>query len=247
MNAIEVEPIANRIDDTFPVRLDEPSGCPRYVGRVIRGIDPTARSPGWMVEKLRRSGVRSISPTVDITNYVMLELGQPMHAFDLAKLQGGIHVRTAKQGEKLTMLDGSELALDEKILVIADDEGAVAMAGIMGGEQTGVGDDTRDIFLEAAFFAPRWIGGRPRRFGLFTDSGQRFERGVNWKSQREGVERATRLLLSIAGGNAGPTSSKHCNRPPRPSACGARRSNACWAKWLRTRRSPEFCNGWECR
>ncbi len=204
VRAIDIEPVAATIEDTFPVRLDEPGGCPRYVGRVIRGIDPTARSPGWLVEKLRRCGVRSISPTVDITNYVMLELGQPMHAFDLARLNGGIHVRKAHAGEKLTMLDGSELELDQEILVIADDKAAVAMAGIMGGEHSGVEDHTRDIFLEAAFFATGWISGRPRRFGLFTDSGQRFERGVDWQSQREGMERATRLVLEICGGEPGP-------------------------------------------
>ncbi|MDH3715832.1 MAG: phenylalanine--tRNA ligase subunit beta [Gammaproteobacteria bacterium] len=204
LNSVAVEPVAERIDATFPVRLDEPAGCPRYVGRVIRGIDSTARSPAWMVEKLRRSGIRSISPTVDITSYVMLELGQPMHAFDLARLHGSIHVRAAKPGETLMMLDGSEVRLDEEVLVIADERGVVALAGIMGGEQSGVGDDTQDIFLEAAFFAPRWVGGRPRRFGLFTDAGQRFERGVDWQSQREGIERATQLVLQICGGEPGP-------------------------------------------
>ncbi len=199
-----IEPVPATCEDTFGVDLEQLDGCPRYLGRVIRGIDPAARSPRWLVEKLRRCGIRAISPTVDVTNFVMMELGQPMHAFDLAQLDGGIRVRSARSGERLVMLDGSELQLDEHTLVIADARGAVAMAGIMGGEHSGVGDDTRDIFLEAAFFAPRWIAGRPRRYNLFTDSGARFERGVDPYGQAEAMERATGLLLDICGGAPGP-------------------------------------------
>ena len=192
------------IDETFGIELINDDACPRYLGRVIKGINPTATTPLWMVEKLRRSGVRAIDPVVDVTNYVLLELGQPMHAFDLAKLSGGIRVRLAEQGEKLELLDGSEVELNKDTLVIADHEKAVAMAGIMGGEQTKVAEESSDIFLECAFFEPIAIAGRARSYGLHTDSSHRYERGVDFTLQAKAMERATNLLLEIVGGEAGP-------------------------------------------
>lgn len=195
---------APAIDDTFAVELAAAQQCPRYVGRVIRNINPQAETPLWMVEKLRRSGVRSIDPVVDVTNYVLLEQGQPMHAFDLDKLSGKIVVRMAEQDEALTLLDGQDVKLNADTLVISDDSGAVAMAGIMGGESTSCTDATRNIFLEAAFFTQLAIAGRARSYGLHTDSSHRFERGVDWQLQRAAIDRATELLLDIVGGEAGP-------------------------------------------
>jgi phenylalanyl-tRNA synthetase beta chain len=201
---IEAAPVAPQRDDRFAVELIAGHACPRYLGRVIRNINPGVATPQWMQEKLRRSGVRSIDPVVDVTNYVLLELGQPMHAFDLNKLEGGICVRLARQGEKLLLLDGQEVELNSDTLVIADAKGPVAMAGIMGGELTSVTETTRDIFLESAFFTPLAIAGRARGYGLHTDSSHRFERGVDWQLQRRAIERATALLLDIVGGEPGP-------------------------------------------
>jgi len=198
-NAIEAT-----IDATFPVELKDAADCPRYVGRVIRGINPQAETPLWMKQKLERSGVRSIDPVVDVTNYILLELGQPMHAFDLDKLSGGIVVRRAEQGEKLTLLDGQEIELNADTLAITDANGPVAMAGIMGGEPTSVTAETQNIFLESAFFNPISIAGRARSYGLHTDSSHRFERGVDWQLQSKAINRATELLLEIVGGEAGP-------------------------------------------
>lgn len=192
------------ITDSFDVELQEPAACPRYAGRVIKNVDVSAESPMWLQEKLRRSGVRSIDAVVDVTNYVMLELGQPMHAFDFAKLGGGIVVRMAEQGEKLQLLDGSEVELNSDTLVIADQKKAVAMAGIMGGADTAVSTETRDIFLESAYFDPIAIAGRSRAYGMHTDSSHRFERGVDPKLQEVAIERATALLLDIVGGEVGP-------------------------------------------
>lgn len=192
------------IDETFPIIVDAPSDCPRYIGRVIRGVNVKAETPLWMQERLRRSGIRSLGPVVDVTNYVLLELGQPMHAFDLAKLTKGIIVRRAKSGEKLALLNEQEVELDTETLVIADDKGPLAMAGVMGGSTSAVGDDTGDILLESAFFAPESIVGRARRYGLHTDSSHRFERGVDPLLARQAMERATSLLLDIVGGKAGP-------------------------------------------
>ncbi len=192
------------IDDTFPVTLAAPEDCPRYVGRVIRNINPQAETPVWMQQRLERSGIRCIDPVVDVTNYVLLEFGQPMHAFDLDKLSGGINVRRAEQGEKLVLLDGQVIELKADTLVIADANGPVAMAGIMGGEPTSVTDATQHIFLESAFFNPISIAGRARSYGLHTDSSHRFERGVDWQLQVRAVNRATQLLLDIVGGEAGP-------------------------------------------
>ncbi|WP_432470598.1 phenylalanine--tRNA ligase subunit beta [Amphritea sp. HPY] len=201
---VDVAPVAPSIDDTVTITLEDPEGCPRYQGRIIRNVDMSAATPLWMVEKLRRCGIRSIDPVVDVTNYVLLELGQPMHAFDLSKLSGGIVVRKAKQGEKLTLLDGNEAELNDKTLVIADSEKAVAMAGIFGGEATGVTAESKDIFLECAYFNPITIAGRARSYGLHTDASHRYERGVDWQLQRKATERATQLLLDIVGGEAGP-------------------------------------------
>ena len=199
-----VEPVASTIDDRFQVQLEAPEACPRYTCRVIRGINTDAETPLWMQERLRRSGLRPISPVVDVTNYVLLELGQPMHGFDLAKLDSEIRVRMAGQGEKLTLLDGQEVELRDDTLVIADARRPLAMAGIMGGEASGVTDAARDILLESAFFAPTAIIGKARSYGLHTDSSHRFERGVDPQLQIKAMERATQLLLDIAGGEAGP-------------------------------------------
>ncbi len=194
------------IKDTFPVTVSASEACPRYVGRVIKGVNSQAVTPLWMVEYLRRSGIRSLGPVVDVTNYVLLELGQPMHAFDLAKLKDGIDVRLAKVGEKLRLLNEQEVEIGSDTLVIADGNGPLAMAGVMGGEGSSVTEETRDIFLECAFFTPEAIVGRARRHGLHTDSSQRFERGVDFMLQVSAMERATRLLLSVVGGEAGPVS-----------------------------------------
>ncbi len=178
--------------------------CPRYLCRVLEGINPAAETPMWIKEALRRSGLRSISPVVDITNFVLLELGQPLHAFDMGKLSGGIHVRHAKKGESLTLLDDQEIKLTEGTMVIADDSNAVALAGIMGGADSAVSDTTTSILLESAFFNPLSIAGRARRYGLHTDSSHRFERGVDPELQRRAIDRATGLLIKIVGGKAGP-------------------------------------------
>ena len=202
--ASPVEPVLPRTRATFPVRLDAPGDCPRYVGRIIQGVDLEAATPIWMVERLRRAGLRSRHPVVDVTNYVLLELGQPLHAFDLARLEKGIHVRRASSGETLELLDGQMVGLEEDMLVIADESGPVALAGIMGGQGTAVDTGTTDIFLESAWFRPSTIMGRSRRLGLATESAHRFERGVDPELQTEAVERATGLILEIAGGEPGP-------------------------------------------
>jgi phenylalanyl-tRNA synthetase beta chain len=190
--------------DKLPIKVDVPEACPRFLGRMIRGIDPQAATPLWIQERLRRAGIRPISPLVDITQYVMLELGQPMHAYDLARLKGGIVVRWAKQGERLVLLDGREIELDPDMLVIADHAKALGLAGLMGGESSSVQSDTLDVFLECAWFAPDAINGRGRRIPLQTDAGYRFERGVDPSGQRRAMERATQLILDICGGEPGP-------------------------------------------
>ncbi len=206
-----IQPVAPVIDDVLPVTLTAAAECPRYVGRVIRGVDIRRPSPAWLQEKLRRAGLRPIDAVVDVTNYVLLELGQPMHAFDLKRLEGGIEVRLARPGEPLRLLDGQEVELDGETLVIADSKQALAMAGVMGGEASAVHQGTRDIFLESAFFAPLAIAGRARRYGLHTDSSHRFERGVDYDLQVTAVERATALLLEIVGGEPGPVI--HASKP----------------------------------
>ncbi|MDH5360397.1 MAG: phenylalanine--tRNA ligase subunit beta [Gammaproteobacteria bacterium] len=198
--------IAGTIADTLPVAIEATDDCARYVGRVVKGINRQAMTPIWMQERLRRSDVRSLDPVVDITNYVMLELGQPMHAFDLAKLSGGIQVRHALAGEKLTLLNDQEVELKAGTMVIADHQVPVAMAGIMGGADSAVGDETVDIFFESAFFSPIALAGVARGYGLHTDSSHRFERGVDPQLQLRAMERATELLLQICGGEPGPIS-----------------------------------------
>ena len=191
-------------DEVRPVEVLAPAACPRYLGRVIRNVDLSRPTPLWMVERLRRADVRSIDAAVDITNYVMLELGQPLHAFDLAEINGGIRVRMAEEGEKLVLLDGQEVTLRSDTLVIADHSRALAIAGVMGGEHSGVSATTRDVFLESAFFDQIAVAGKARSYGLHTDASHRYERGVDWKLAREAMERATGLLLEITGGEAGP-------------------------------------------
>jgi phenylalanyl-tRNA synthetase beta chain len=210
---------AAALRDTFGVYLDVPAGCPKFVGRVVRGVNNNVTTPVWMRERLRRAGVRSISLIVDVTNYVMLELGQPMHAYDLAKLNGEIHARFAHDGEKITLLDGKTVELQPDVLVIADHAGPIGIAGIMGGQRTSVSAETTDIFFEAAYFTPDAIIGRGKRWGLTTDASQRFERGVDPSNQERAVERATALLQAIAGGQAGPVSVKQADGhlPARPA------------------------------
>ena len=188
----------------LPVTLEAPAACPRFAGCIVRGIDNHAATPLWMRERLRRAGVRSISPVVDVTNYVMLELGQPMHAYDLAMLTGGIRVRMAQSGEALRLLDGKDLRLEPDMLLITDEAGPIGLAGIMGGERSAVQPETRDVFLESAFFSPAAILGRARRLGLLTDASQRFERGVDPSGQARALERALSLLLPITRSSAGP-------------------------------------------
>ena len=191
-------------EETLPVTIEAPTDCPRYLGRCIRGIARDAVTPLWMQERLRRSGVRSLDPVVDVTNYVLLEMGQPLHAFDRAKLEGGICVRLARAGETLHLLNGQEVHLDDETLVIADDRKALALAGVMGGSESAVSENTRDLFLECAFFTPALIMGKARRYGLSTDSSHRFERGVSFELQERAMARASELIIAIAGGSAGP-------------------------------------------
>ncbi|NRA42178.1 MAG: phenylalanine--tRNA ligase subunit beta [Pseudomonadales bacterium] len=205
LNMPKIEAVSAAIDETIDVDIQASDDCPTYVSRVINHVDLSQASPLWMVEKLRRSGIRSIDPVVDVTNYVLLELGQPMHAFDKAKLAGGIVVRKAKAGEQLTLLDEQILELQSDSLVIADHDKALALAGIMGGLDSGVSQTTSNIVFESAFFAPEKIAGRARSYGLHTDSSHRFERGVDLANQVRAVERATALLLAICGGEPGPT------------------------------------------
>jgi phenylalanyl-tRNA synthetase beta chain len=186
------------------IRLEAGKDAPRYLGRIVEGIDPAARTPLWLAERLRRAGLRPISAVVDVTNYVMLELGQPLHAFDNDMLEGDIVVRHARAGETLKLLDGSETKLDDGFVLIADEKKPLAVAGVMGGFDSRVTDATHNIFLESAHFAPAAIMGRARKLGLHTDASHRFERGVDPELPRRALERATELLLAIAGGKAGP-------------------------------------------
>lgn len=213
----DLKPVAATHQQEFPVTVSAPDACPRYLGRVIKDIDVSQPTPLWLQEKLRRSGLRPIDAVVDVTNYVLLELGQPLHAFDLAQLEGQIEVRHAKPAEKLTLLDGQEVTLAEDILVIADTAKPLALAGIFGGIESGVTSDTKDVFLESAFFAPATIMGKSRRFGLHTDASHRYERGVDPELQQLAMERATELLIDICGGEPGPitevVSEEHLPQP----------------------------------
>lgn len=191
------------VSDQIEIDVREPSACPRYCGRVLRGVNLAAATPDWMLRRLERSGVRSINAVVDITNYVMLELGQPLHAFDLGKLKGKVQVRFANPGEQLLLLNQQDVKLDPDMLVIADQGAVLALAGIMGGESSAVSDGTKDVFLESAFFNPDVIAGKARRLGLSTDSSYRFERGVDFAATRNALERASALIQQVCGGDAG--------------------------------------------
>ena len=203
------------IPDRIAVAVDEPAACPRYCGRVLKGLNAAATSPEWMARRLKRSGLRPIGAIVDVTNYVLLELGQPLHAFDLAKIQGGIRVRFARSGEQLELLNQQTAALDSDMLVISDTAQALALAGVMGGQASAVSDGTVDIFLESAFFSPDTIAGKARRLTLSTDSSYRFERGVDFAATRAALERATQLLLEICGGAAGEITEVTADLPQR--------------------------------
>lgn len=204
LNVPAINAVTPTVPDHLEVILEAPADCPRYAGRELRGINRSARTPLWLQERLRRSGMRSISAVVDVTNYVMLELGQPMHAFDLARLHGNIHVRRAVAGEAITLLDGQRITLNDNTLVIADDVQPQAIAGIMGGIDAAISATSDTLFLESAYFAPHAVAGRARAYGLHTESSHRFERGVDPALQRRALERATALLLEIVGGEAGP-------------------------------------------
>jgi phenylalanyl-tRNA synthetase beta chain len=197
-------PVLGLSEAAFPVTLEAPAACPLFAARVIRGVKIGAVTPAWLRERLRRVGINSISPIVDVTNYVMMDMGQPMHAYDLARLSEGIRVRWAEPKERIALLDDKEYVLDPDHLVIVDARGPVGLAGIMGGRDTAISDSTRDVLLEAAHFAPDAIAGRARRLGLFTDAAQRFERGVDPSLPPAAIERATSLLLDIVGGEPGP-------------------------------------------
>ncbi len=204
VTAPAIEAVTPVIDDALTVDLVDAAACPRYLCRVVRNVNVNAATPLWMQERLRRSDVRSLGPVVDVTNYVLLELGQPMHGFDLAKVDGSIRVRMASEGEKLTLIGGQAVSLKADTLVIADEKRPLAIAGVMGGEDSAVTEGSRDILLESAFFAPQAISGKARAYGLHTDSSHRFERGVDPQLQARAMERATELLLQVAGGEPGP-------------------------------------------
>jgi phenylalanyl-tRNA synthetase beta chain len=223
LHTVVVAEQAATLSEQLPVKVVDDQSCPLYCGRLVRGVNAAATTPSWMLRRLERSGLRAINAVVDITNYVMLEFGQPMHAFDVAQLSGGITVRRARKGEALTLLNEQDVALDEELLVIADDAHVLALAGIMGGGGSGVETSTKDVFLESAFFHPDAIAGRARRFGLATDSSFRFERGVDFAATRKALERATQLLLEICGGQAGAVSEVRGQLPAR-HAIALRRS-----------------------
>jgi phenylalanyl-tRNA synthetase beta chain len=204
LNDTAIAPVESTIAETFPVAIEATAKCPRYLGRVIKNVDLSRPTPDYMRERLERAGLRSIDAAVDVTNYVLLELGQPLHAFDLHQLNGGIVVRECKPDEVLTLLDGTEQALEPGTLVIADHTQPLALAGIMGGAGSGVSESTTNLFLESAFFTPELMAGRARSYGLHTDASHRYERGVDFQLQREAMERATQLFIDAVGGEAGP-------------------------------------------
>jgi phenylalanyl-tRNA synthetase beta chain len=210
-----LKPVAKKSNDKHPVRISAPEGCGRFAGRVIRNVDASAPSPAWMRERLERAGQRSISALVDVTNYVMLELGRPLHVYDLDKLRGAIDVRWGKKGEKVLLLNEQEVAVDDRVLCITDDSGVIGLGGIMGGETTKADEGTRNVFLESAFFHPDAIAGRARRYNFSSDAAHRFERGVDFANNVDGIERATRLVLDICGGEPGPTVDSVARLPKR--------------------------------
>ena len=215
LTPVDIRPVRAELDETLPVRIAAPDLCGRFSGRVIRGVNARAKTPQWMVERLERSGQRSVSALVDISNYVMFELGRPSHVFDLDKIHGGIEVRWGKRGESLKLLNGNTVELDETVGVIADDHQVESLAGIMGGDSTAVTLDTANIYLEAAFWWPDSIRGRARKYNFSTDAAHRFERGVDYATTVEHVERITQLILDICGGKAGPVDDQAVNLPQR--------------------------------
>lgn len=216
--AVAVNPVPAAVADTFPVNLAAGDACTTFAGRVVRGIDASKVSPLWLTERLRRAGVRAIHPVVDVTNYVMLELGQPLHGYDLSKLNEGIEVRWARSGEDIQLLDEQTITLEQDVLVIADGSGPVGLAGIMGGLSTAVDAQTTDVFFEAAFFAPKALAGRGRRWSLHTEASMRFERGVDPTGQQRAIERATELLIGITGGQPGDVVLARNDQPPEKEA-----------------------------
>ncbi|AOJ10450.1 phenylalanine--tRNA ligase subunit beta [Burkholderia mayonis] len=226
LTAPDIRPVLTELTETLPVKISAPDLCGRFSGRVIRGVNARAKTPQWMVERLERAGQRSVSALVDISNYVMFELGRPSHVFDLDKIHGGIDVRWGRRGESLKLLNGSNVELDETVGVIADDAQVESLAGIMGGDSTAVTLDTTNIYLEAAFWWPDSIRGRARKYNFSTDAAHRFERGVDYSTTVEHVERITQLILDICGGQAGPVDDQIANLPQRaPVAMRASRAN----------------------
>ena len=215
LNPVACKPVAAKSKARHPVKIVDPEGCGRFAGRVIRGVDAAASTPGWMRERLERSGQRSISALVDITNYVMLELGRPLHVYDLDKLRGPIVVRWGREGEKVLLLNEQVVEVDGSVLCITDDSGVIGLAGIMGGESTKADASTRNVFLESAFFYPDAISGRARRYGFTSDASHRFERGVDFDNNLDGIERATRLVLELCGGEPGPAVDTRARLPRR--------------------------------
>ncbi|MDR3221758.1 MAG: phenylalanine--tRNA ligase subunit beta, partial [Candidatus Accumulibacter sp.] len=211
-----IAPVPVSTDACRRIVLDAPEACPLYCGRVFTGVDAKAPTPDWMKRRLERSGLRSISALVDITNYVMLEQGQPLHAFDNKKLEGAIHARLARAGEQILLLNEQTLELRDDVLLIADERRPLAVAGVMGGENSGIGLDTTEMFLESAFFTPKAVAGRARRYGFTSDASYRFERGVDFGASRQALERASQLILEICGGQAGPLCEAQAALPARP-------------------------------
>jgi phenylalanyl-tRNA synthetase beta chain len=226
LHVLDMAPVPVTLDEKLPVTVSAPDLCGRFSGRVIRGVNARAQTPAWMVERLERSGQRSISALVDISNYVMLELGRPTHVFDLDKIHGGIDVRWGRKGEMLKLLNGNTVELDETVGVIADTQHVESLAGIMGGDSTAVSLDTTNIYLEAAFWWPDSIRGRARKYNFSTDAAHRFERGVDFSTTVEHIERISRLILDICGGKAGPVDDQILSLPKRePVAMRVSRAN----------------------
>jgi len=211
----EIKPIAAKSKAKHAVKISSPEGCGRFAGRVILGVNASAKTPAWMRERLERAGQRPISALVDVTNYVMLELGRPLHVYDLDKLRGPIDVRWGRKGEKVLLLNEQEVAVDPSVLCITDESGVIGLAGIMGGESTKADEGTRNVFLESAFFYPEAIAGRARRYGFSSDASHRFERGVDFDNNVDGIERATRLILDLCGGEPGPAADLRARLPKR--------------------------------
>jgi phenylalanyl-tRNA synthetase beta chain len=215
LNPPHLHPVSAANDARFPIRISDARGCGRFTGRVIRNVNAKAPTPDWMKQRLERAGQRSISALVDVTNYVMLEMGRPLHVYDLDKLSGGIDVRFGRKGEKLTLLNEQLVEIDDSVLVITDASGPIGLAGIMGGDSTRAELETRNVLLEAAFFFPDAIAGRARRFNFVSDASHRFERGVDFNNNVDGIERATRLILDICGGEPGPVDDTVAQLPQR--------------------------------